>query len=55
MERRQSNGKSAGYRPKNRRITKKTKSTYNGKKQIVQPSFFKVEQCKELQKQMHPI
>ena len=30
-------------------------STFNGRKQMVQPSFFEVEQYKELQKQMHPI
>lgn len=44
-----------GIEPKTEALLKKTKSTYNGKKQIVQPSFFEVEQCKELQKQMHPI
>ena len=32
-----------------------TISTFNGRKQMVQPSFFEVEQYKELQKQMHPV
>lgn len=32
-----------------------TISTFNGRKQMVQPSFFEIEQYKELQKQMHPV
>ena len=32
-----------------------TISTFNGRKQMVQPSFFEAEQYKELQKQMHPV